>query len=69
MPHILIICFSSCKKDFTIDEEKIKILKRIEVVIENYRESKDDKKYVDILFENRLPDNYTGYRKPDMEKM
>ncbi len=51
------------------DEEKIKILKRIEVVIENYRESKDDKKYVDILFENRLPDNYTGYRKPDMEKM
>lgn len=51
------------------DEEKTKILKRIEVVIENYRESKDDKKYVDILFENRLPDNYTGYRKPDMEKM
>lgn len=51
------------------DEEKIKILKRIEVVIENYRETKDDKKYVNILFENRLPDNYTGYRKPDMEKM
>jgi putative zinc finger/helix-turn-helix YgiT family protein len=51
------------------DEEKIKILKKIEVVFENYRESKDDKKYVDILFENRLPDNYTGYRKPDMEKM
>ncbi|WP_367754076.1 type II toxin-antitoxin system antitoxin SocA domain-containing protein [Flavobacterium sp. WC2430] len=51
------------------DEEKIKILKRIEVVIENYRESKDDKNYVGILFENRLPDNYTGYRKPDMEKM
>jgi putative zinc finger/helix-turn-helix YgiT family protein len=51
------------------DEEKIKILKRIEVVLENYRESKDDKKYVNILFENRLPDNYTGYRKPDMEKM
>ena len=51
------------------NEEKTKILKRIEVVIENYRENKDDKKYVDILFENRLPDNYTGYRKPDMEKM
>lgn len=51
------------------DEEKIKILKRIEVVFDNYKESKDDKMYVAILFENRLPDNYTGYRKPNMEKM
>ncbi len=51
------------------DNEKAKILKRIEVVIQNHRENKDDKKYVDILFENRLPDNFTGYRKPNMEKM
>jgi len=51
------------------DEEKSKILKKIQVVIENYRENKDDKKYVDILFEDKLPDNYTGYRKPNMEKM
>lgn len=50
-------------------EEKAKILKRINVVSDNYRENKDDRKYVEILFENRLPDNYSGYRKPDMEKM
>ncbi|HAH56176.1 MAG TPA: DNA-binding protein [Flavobacterium sp.] len=50
-------------------EEKVKILKKIEVVFENYRENEDDKKYVSILFENKLPNNYSGYRKPNMEKM
>jgi uncharacterized phage-associated protein len=50
-------------------EEKQKILKKIEVVMQNYHENKDDKKYVSVLFENKLPDNFTGYRKPDMEKM
>lgn len=51
------------------NDEKIKILKKIDVVLKNYRENKDDNKYVAILFENRLPDNYSGYRKPNMEKM
>jgi uncharacterized phage-associated protein len=51
------------------DGEKSKILKKIQLVIENYRENKDDKKYVHILFEDKLPDNYSGYRKPNMEKM
>lgn len=51
------------------EDEKQKVLKKIEVVKNNYLEDKDDKKYVNILFENRLPDNYTGYRKPNMEKM
>ncbi|WP_298544742.1 type II toxin-antitoxin system antitoxin SocA domain-containing protein [uncultured Aquimarina sp.] len=51
------------------DEEKIKTLKKIDAVIENYRENKDDKRYVSILFEDKLPDNYSGYRKPSMEKM
>lgn len=51
------------------DEEKMKILKRIDVVLKYYRENKDDKKYVGILFEDRLPSNYSGYRKPNMEKM
>lgn len=51
------------------EEEKTKILKKIEVVFENYRENEDDTKYIGILFENKLPNNFTGYRKPDMEKM
>ena len=51
------------------DEEKTKILKKIQVVIDIYKENKDDKIYVDILFEDKLPNNYTGYRKPNMEKM
>lgn len=51
------------------EEEKIKALKKIEVVKENYRENKDDKKYVNILFEDKLPSNFSGYRKPNMEKM
>lgn len=51
------------------EEEKTKVLKKIEVVFENYRENEDDKRYIGILFENKLPNNYSGYRKPDMEKM
>lgn len=49
--------------------EKAKILKKIKTVIDNYKENKDDNKYVGILFEDRLPDNFSGYRKPNMEKM
>lgn len=51
------------------DEEKVKTLKKIDIVTENYRENRDDKRYVNILFEDKLPDNYSGYRKPNMEKM
>lgn len=51
------------------EEEKIKALKKIDVVKGNYRENKDDKKYVNILFEDKLPSNFSGYRKPNMEKM
>jgi uncharacterized phage-associated protein/DNA-binding transcriptional regulator YiaG len=51
------------------EEEKIKALKKIDIVKANYRENKDDKKYVNILFEDKLPSNFSGYRKPNMEKM
>ncbi|WP_158978587.1 type II toxin-antitoxin system antitoxin SocA domain-containing protein [Cellulophaga sp. L1A9] len=51
------------------EEEKIKALKKIDVVKENFRENKDDKKYVSILFEDKFPNNFSGYRKPNMEKM
>lgn len=50
-------------------DEKAKVLKRIEVVTDNYEANKDDRNYVQVLFENRLPDNFSGYRKPNMEKM
>lgn len=54
--------------DLSLDE-KSKILKKIESVINNHREHENDIRYIDILFENRLPDNYSGYRKPNMKKM
>ena len=51
------------------NEVKSKILKKIEVVNENYIKNRDDKKFVDILFEDRPGNKYSGYRKPNMEKM
>lgn len=51
------------------EDEKQKVLKKIKSVRNSYQEDRDDKKYVHILFENKLPDNYTGYRKPNMEKL
>lgn len=51
------------------EEEKSKILIKIKLVIESLTENRNDTNYVDVLFENKLPNNYTGYRKPSMEKM
>lgn len=50
-------------------DEKSKILRKIELAINGYKTHKDDIRYVGILFEDKLPDNYSGYRKPNMEKM
>lgn len=51
------------------EDEKSKILAKIKTVIEYQKENKDDITFVDVLFEDKLPNNYSGYRKPSMEKM
>lgn len=51
------------------EDERLKILMKIKAVIEFQRENKDDITYVNILFQDKLPNNLTGYRKPNMEKM
>lgn len=51
------------------EEEKRKILSKIKSVIEYQKENRNDITYVDILFEDKLPNNFTGYRKPSMERM
>ena len=51
------------------EDEKSKILRKIELALDGNKANKDDIRYVNILFENKLPDNYSGYRKPSMEKM
>lgn len=49
--------------------EKAKILKKIDKVIDQYDENKDEISYVDTLFEGRLAGIYSGYVKPSMQKM
>ena len=51
------------------EKEKVQVYKNIKIVRDDYHENRDDKRYIDILFQSKLPDNYTGYRKPSMEKI
>lgn len=52
-----------------LDElEKAKVLKKIDAAIQLDQAVADDNKYISMLFGNLLPDNFTGYRKPNIQK-
>ncbi|MFV8392812.1 type II toxin-antitoxin system antitoxin SocA domain-containing protein [Flavobacterium sp. LB2P6] len=50
------------------EEEKVKVLKKIDAAIEQEQTAADETKYISMLFGNILPDNFTGYRKPNIQK-
>lgn len=50
------------------DGEKAKILAKVDAAIEIEHASSDENKYVSMLFEDMLPDAYSGYRKPNIQK-
>jgi len=54
--------------DLSVDE-KSRILKKIDNVIEDYDSNKKEINFLNYLFEERLPDNYSGYIKPSIEKL
>lgn len=49
--------------------EKNKVLAKIDLAIELELESKDENKYVSMLFGDMLPDVFSGYRKPNIQKL
>ncbi|OXA80531.1 putative zinc finger/helix-turn-helix protein, YgiT family [Flavobacterium aquidurense] len=49
--------------------EKSKILVKIDAAIELESETNDENKFVSMLFENMLPDVFSGYRKPNIQKL
>lgn len=49
--------------------DKTRLYKRIKAVGDRNREHGDDRKFVELLFEGRAPDRYTGYRKPNLERL
>lgn len=49
--------------------EKSKILVKIDAAIELELETNDENKFVSMLFENMLPDVFSGYRKPNIQKL
>ncbi|MNF48493.1 hypothetical protein D3C85_316790 [compost metagenome] len=50
------------------DGEKAKVLAKVDAAIEIEHASSDENKYVSMLFENMLPDAFSGYRKPNIQK-
>lgn len=50
------------------DGEKNKILAKIDAAIEIEHATSDENKYVSMLFEDMLPDAFSGYRKPSIQK-
>ncbi len=50
------------------DGEKNKILAKIDAAIELEHATSDENKYVSMLFEDMLPDAFSGYRKPNIQK-
>ncbi|MBF4492358.1 DUF4065 domain-containing protein [Flavobacterium sp. MR2016-29] len=51
------------------DFEKSKILVKIDAAIELESETNDENKFVSMLFQNMLPDVFSGYRKPNIQKL
>jgi len=52
------------------DLDKLKIYNRINLVIEQEQEASDDEQFVRVLLGNiLLPDTFSGYRKPNMQKL
>lgn len=50
------------------DGEKAKVLAKVDTAIEIEHASSDENKYVSMLFEDMLPDVFSGYRKPNIQK-
>lgn len=50
------------------ESEKVKILIKIDYAIEMEHKTSDDNKFVSMLFEKMLPDSFSGYRKPNINK-
>lgn len=51
------------------EHEKSKVLVKIDAAIELEVESKDENKFVSMLFGDMLPDAFSGYRKPNIQKL
>ena len=51
------------------EKEKTTIYKKVKKARDLYHLHKEDLRYRETLFEHSLPDNFTGYRKPVMDKM
>ena len=49
--------------------DKTRLYKRIKAVEDRNRDNADDRNFVQLLFEGRSPNRFTGYRKPNMEKL
>lgn len=50
------------------DGEKAKVLAKVDAAIEIEHASSDENKYVSMLFGDMLPDVFSGYRKPNIQK-
>ncbi|SHL05107.1 type II TA system antitoxin MqsA family protein [Flavobacterium chilense] len=50
------------------DGEKAKVLAKVDAAIEIEQACSDENKYVSMLFENMLPNVFSGYRKPNIQK-
>ncbi|OXA96109.1 type II TA system antitoxin MqsA family protein [Flavobacterium hercynium] len=51
------------------EQERNKVLVKIDAAIDLEDESKDENKFVSMLFGNMLPDAFSGYRKPNIHKL
>lgn len=49
--------------------DKEKVLHEIENVSSKYKKNLVDRSFISYLFPSKLPDNYTGYRSPNMDKI
>src|SRR5690606_37025494 len=49
--------------------DKTRLYKRIKAVEDRNRDNADDRKFVELLFEGSSPSRFSGFRKPNMEKL
>lgn len=51
------------------ERDREKVLRKIEVVNEEYANNESEIRFIDYIFGNKLPNNFTGYRRQTMNKL